>query len=319
VRFHSYIPVAAFALLLITAFFADRAAAQSRDQNFPTALTFSEVNGSVAARDIGDARLTTYFYTFDGGQGDIFMNVVTKNLSGDIDIFMADSMQPIAKVVVYADALSTETGRLIYLRKPARLMLRVQGRTPNDEPATFRIKFAGSFIALEGREVDNTPTLDSTGRDDSSGIRVNSVGTILERRAHRTEAELPVSTPAEPTPSAALPSRPVVPKDPPKSSELPPVIPAPDVRTVFGNRTRRSETPTPKADPRTSSPVTKTKPIDPMASIYLRVQLKDGGLVERVMSDVVRFGVDKGVLTIVNKGGKIERYQILNVEKLTIE
>ena len=64
--------------------------AQSTDQNFPTPVTTNQILGTIKARDIGDSRLTTYFYAFDGEQGDIFINVVSKNLSGDIDIFIVD-------------------------------------------------------------------------------------------------------------------------------------------------------------------------------------------------------------------------------------
>src|SRR5215207_4877356 len=54
--------------------------AQSINQNFPTPVTSNEISGTIKARDLGDARLTTYFYAFNGNQGDIFINVVTKNL-----------------------------------------------------------------------------------------------------------------------------------------------------------------------------------------------------------------------------------------------
>ena len=61
--------------------------AQSTDQNFPTPITKNEITGSIRARDIGDARVTSFFYIFEGSQGDIFINVVAKNFSGDIDVF----------------------------------------------------------------------------------------------------------------------------------------------------------------------------------------------------------------------------------------
>ncbi len=37
------------------------------------------------------------------------------------------------------------------------------------------------------------------------------------------------------------------------------------------------------------------------------------------MSEVLRVGVDKGVLTLITKDGKIARYSILDVAKMTIE
>src|SRR5438552_821087 len=83
--------------------FSLEAPAQSSDQNFPTPVTSNELSGVIKARDIGDPRLTTYYYAFDGRQGDIFINVVTKNLSGDIDIFTAEGLRPLTKMVIYAD------------------------------------------------------------------------------------------------------------------------------------------------------------------------------------------------------------------------
>ena len=135
---------AAFALFVVSA-----AAAQSTDQAFPTAVRANEIVGSIKARDIGDARLTSHFYAFNGDQGDIFVNVVTKNFDGDIDIFTADGLRPLTKIVIFADAASNETGRIVYLRRPERLLLRIQGRTPNDDAAAYRIKFAGSFVAAK--------------------------------------------------------------------------------------------------------------------------------------------------------------------------
>ena len=113
--------------------------AQSTSQNFPTPVTSNEISGTIRARDLGDARLTGYFYVFNGSQGDIFINVVTKNFNGDIDVFTADNLRPLTKIVVYADTADNETGRVIYLRQPEKLILRVEGRTPDDNPATFRI------------------------------------------------------------------------------------------------------------------------------------------------------------------------------------
>ena len=35
----------------------------------------------------------------------------------------------------------------IYFRQPQKVILRIEGRTPNDDPAEFQIKFAGNFEA----------------------------------------------------------------------------------------------------------------------------------------------------------------------------
>src|SRR5687767_5284195 len=155
------------------------ASAQSTDQNFPTPVTTTEISGTIRARDVGDSRLTSYYYTFDGSQGDLFINIVTRNLTGDIDVFTKNGLTPLTKIIVYADYGENETGRVIYLRKPENLILRVQGRTPSDEPASFRIKFAGSFVASTAAPPAE-PEIPTLTAKNESGIRVNSVGTIVE-------------------------------------------------------------------------------------------------------------------------------------------
>lgn len=153
--------------------------AQSADQAFPTAITENLVSGVIKARDVGDPRVTTFYYTFNGRQGDLFVNVVTKNLSGSVDIFATDGMRTLTNIVVYADVAQNETGRVVYLRKPERLILRVQGRTPNDDPAEFQIKFAGGFeAATPTTDEPPVPKVTDLGENDS-GVKVNSVGTII--------------------------------------------------------------------------------------------------------------------------------------------
>ena len=166
-------------LLTVIIFCTALARAQSTSQDFPTPVLTNEINGSIKARDIGDSRLTSYFYTFNGDQGDLFVNIVTRNFTGDLDIFAVNGLRPVTKIVIYAIDAENETGRALYFRKNERLLLRIQGRSPNDDSASFRIKFAGSFVAAKESDAPAGPELPKvdTGRD--SGIRVNSVGTIL--------------------------------------------------------------------------------------------------------------------------------------------
>lgn len=311
--------------------------AQSTDQNYPTPVTSPEIHGTIKARDIGDARLTSYFYAFDGGQGDIFINVVSKNFSGDIDIFNADGLRPLTKMVIYADSAPHETGRLIYLRKGERLLLRIEGRSPNDDPADFRIKFGGSFIALAPQKTEDAPTIARTDTSAESGVRVNSVGTIIPSPAKPPPVRTPIENVEE-----RVAAKPEVetPTDPPPV-ETPPVRKAESdagFETVFGNKAAKvTVEKAPKPAEKTSSRARKTaasksavkmpKPPaepkvelpDPLASIRLIVQLKDGETIERPMNEVVRFSVDKGVLTVILKDGKTTRYSILDVAKVTIE
>jgi len=301
---------------------------QSADQNSPTPVRTSDISGNIRARDIGDARLTTHFYGFDGGQGDIFVNVVTRNFTGDIDVFNEDNLRPLSKMVFYADAEVTETGRLIYLRKGERLLLRVEGRTPNDDPATYRIKLGGSFIARWGRQVDDAPTIAKTGGEEGP-VRVNSVGTILPPAPKPRNTELV----KEPAPASVVNE---VAKD--VSAEMD--RPAPEVKEIrsdtvlendAGKVVERKTTPPrktrvgAKTPPKTANPTAgKSKPApepkpDPLASINLVVLLKDGDIFQAPMSDVLRFNVNAGVLTITRKDGKVTRYSILDVEKVTIQ
>lgn len=352
--------------------------AQSTDLSFPTAATTNEINGTIKVRDIGDSRLTSYFYTFDGGQGDVFINVVTKNFNGDIDVFAAEGLRPLTKMVIYADAVESETGRLIYLRKTERLILRVEGRSPNDDPATFLIKFAGSFIALAEQKAQQDPPVPKQEINPESGIRVNSVGTIVEivpkpQPSPKAKPDGPLATvsdkPKKPAPSKKETGnlRPATttgnikntvdktpngavstpkPKENKPNSKTTPEKPAtkpvevaknaptpvtkrpkpkretPEVNTVFKKPSKpKNETveqkPTTKKPKSVPQPV--TKPPDPMASIRLVVQLKDGKVIERSMSEIKKFSVDNGVLTVIAKDGSTVKYSIFDLAKVTIE
>ncbi|HXH69333.1 MAG TPA: hypothetical protein VNI60_03195 [Pyrinomonadaceae bacterium] len=154
--------------------------AQSTSQNYPTAITANEISGRIAARDVGDARLTSYFYIFSGGQGDVFINVQTSNFNGDVDIFTAGNLKPLTKITIYADDATSETGRVVYLRQPAKLILRVEGRSPNDDAATFRIKFAGSFEPVQAVAENSASEIPEVKSENQTDVRVNSVGTIVE-------------------------------------------------------------------------------------------------------------------------------------------
>lgn len=339
-----------FAVFIACAFIflgPQAARAQSTSQDFPTFVTTNEVSGFIKARDVGDSRLTSFFYALEGGQGDLFVNIVTKNFTGDIDIWSAAGLKPLTKVVVYADFAESETGRVIYLRKPEKMILRVQGRTPGDEPAVFRIKFAGSFIASAEPATPDEPSLPKVTPGNESGIRVNSVGTIVE------VLPKPKPSPKETIAKILESKRDVPEKTEPaakgeetvKASEAAAAIEEKKVEVVVSDNLSKTETVTPSTKAKTTRPSsrtrrtkrvaaakekpkdsaaaldenTKPKPIDPLASIYLVIEFKDGKTISRPMSEVFRFSVDKGVLTVVSKDGSIGRYSIFDVAKVTIE
>ncbi len=300
--------------------------AQSRDPNFPTAVTSNEVNGTIQARDLGDSRLTTYYYALEGSQGDIFVNVVTKNFSGDIDVFSREGLRPLSKMVIYADAGVNETGRLIYLRKEAKLLLRVQGRTPNDDAATFRIKFGGSFVAIKGGLEEAAPVIDSGG--ERSGIAVNSVGTIVEVKPKPLPInEIPPIVEKVPEQKETEPQT----RDPePTEKEEVPAKATGKPEVVVESLLKEPVTiPSPKPKKAVSTRKVAAKPVkkvvaaekkpDPMEGIRLMILMKDGTQIERPMTEVLRFSVDKGVLTVISKNGAVAKYSILDVAKVTIE
>ncbi len=343
-------------------------AGQSTTQEFATPVVSNEISGTIKARDIGDSRLTTYYYALNSDQGDLFINIVTKNLSADIDVFTIVGLRPMTKVVVYADYGETETGRAIYLRKSEKLLLRIQGRSPNDDDATYRLKFAGSFVAARADEQSAGTEVPKVTAENRSGIRVNSIGTILPPLPKAVE---PVAEKAEPSQEPALkadaeiataektPATDVekeekasggltlVVTDPVKAEEKAP-SPPPTRRAANS----RSRTPVRRSQPKPAEPKPPTettaeaeikepsstkpaariantrgrtpkKPVepkpDPLASINLVVQFKDGSSLEKKMSEVFKFSVDKGILTVILKNGIISRYPIVDVAKLTIE
>jgi hypothetical protein len=373
---------------LIILFLLTSAEAQSTNQSYPTAVTSNEISGAIKARDLGDARLTSYFYAFNGNQGDVFINVVANNFNGNIDVFTVNGLRLLTKIVVFADASVNETGRVIYLRKPERLILRVEGRTPNDDPATFRIKFAGSFQALGENEQPDAPDEPKVASRSDSDVRVNSVGTIIQVKPKSTPRETVAETKqikksvADETKaeeSKKVNSEDVVQQISVETNTEKSVIAETNVKdknernievSEAGNKIEVSvtENASPQIEKQSENieranpaveevkepNISKTETIKPegtakttgttknsrglkrdaarkardaktaelnvaLENIRLVVVLKDGAKIEKPMSEILRVGVDKGVLTVIAKDGTISRYSILDVAKMTIE
>lgn len=346
---------------------------QSTDQAFPTPVRNNEINGVIKARDVGDARLTTHFYTFDGSQGDLFVNIQTSNFAGDLDIFMMPGLRPLSKIVIYPDLSVAETGRVLYLRKAETLLLRIEGRSPGDDDATYRIKFAGSFVASRAEEV-MPPEVPKAKADPESSVRVNSVGTIIEIIPKATPSAKAVETAVisaeksgadekyapedaksvteEKRETASKEEKPAPPKtevivsDPleSKPKEGRPKVSA-KVTSGKGNRSAGkakpaaagtteevAKTENPKVTPvetpsvptsrlsRKKLPVPREeKPVDPMANIRLVIRFKDGSVIERPMTEVFRFSVERAILTVISKEGTIGRYKMTDILSVTIE
>ena len=305
--------------------------AQSTDQSFPTAITTNQINGQIKARDLGDSRLTTYFYVFGGEQGDIFINIQTKNFDGDIDVFTLNGLRPLTKIRVFSDSADNETGRIIYLRQPEKLLLRIEGRSPNDDAATFQIKFAGSFLA------EKTATKDSDApqvKNENQGeVTVNSVGTIIQTKPKPTPkpSQTPKATETivrekivdettkteEKTAETVVENKEETPK---KAEETKVEKPKYEVIITENNEKPKEENTEEKAETKTEekSEETPKKEVDPLENIKLTVIFKDGKKIERPMSEIMSVNVDKGMLTIIQKDGTIGRYSILEIVEFTI-
>ena len=336
----------AFALLFAAFVAGSQGFAQSSDVNFPTPLSSNKFTGTIKARDIGDNRLTTHYFVFNGTQGDLFINVVSSNLDADIDVFSADGLIPLSKMIVASDAQANETGRLIYLRKPEKLILRIQGRTPNDLPATYQISFGGSFAAITGQEAPEAPVVD---KGVSGEVAVNSVGTILPQPKKEPVPSAP-KTPAEGDSDIAKADRPepVVPaeakrEEPKTEAEAAKVEPPKPAKRRSRKRAEvvvtesiepKKEAPekakeakpakrqkrAAKKERKTEPPKTEAPaPVDPLANVKLVILFKNGEKVEIGMPDLMRFTVDKGQLIVIRKTGSIDRYSMIEVAKVTIE
>lgn len=316
-----------FALIL---FFSHSIQAQSTDQSFPTAITTNQINGQIKARDLGDSRLTTYFYVFGGEQGDIFINIQTKNFDGDIDVFTLNGLRPLTKIRVFSDSSDNETGRIIYLRQPEKLLLRIEGRSPNDDAATFQIKFAGSFLAEKSATKDSDAP--QVKNENQGEVTVNSVGTIIQTKPKPTPK--PSQTPKETetvvkkeavkeTPKAEEKTETVVKKEeetPKKAEETKVETPKYEVVITENIEKPKEEKTEDKAETKTEekSEETPKKEVNPLDNIKLIVIFKDGKKIERPMSEIMSVNVDKGMLTIIQKDGTIGRYSILDIVEFTI-
>src|SRR5690349_24141523 len=119
-----------YVLLILMAMLAmyTQSPAQSLDLSKPTAIRSSTLIGHIAARDLGDARVTDHYYKFSGTPGDLLITVRNQNLNGDIDVFTAVGLRPLLKLTLYAE-ITTPVTKGIYLRKPEDLILRVEARS----------------------------------------------------------------------------------------------------------------------------------------------------------------------------------------------
>jgi pyruvate/2-oxoglutarate dehydrogenase complex dihydrolipoamide acyltransferase (E2) component len=318
-------------LLLLTALVGS-VHAQSIEQENPTPVSASEVVGRIVARDVGDPRLTRHFYILSATQGDLLVTVEGRNLNGDVDLFTASGLRPLAKISMYSGESNTKATKSVFIKQRQQLLLRVEARSANDFEGTYRIRFEGSFEPLSEQVGDsNAPrapevSINSSGR---SGTRVSSVGARLpeEIRATTSEAK-PSETETPPVAVAAEPANSPAPDNNSPSSRAPRRA-ARRTRSVTPARSRSprarpsiAKAPEAQAEPApTIAEAEKAAPATapPVAAPRLLIEFRSGERIERLMSTVRRVTIDNNQLLIVGKDGRIERRQLSDVLRFSIE
>jgi hypothetical protein len=318
---------------------------QSTDITRPAGVYTNEVAGTIAARDLGDSRLTDHFFAFTGTPGDLLISVESMNLNGDIDVFTLTGMRPLLKFTVYEGSSPTIT-KSIYLRKREDLILRIEARTPNDDAGTYRVKFGGSFEPIAGGSdgalsaTTDTPSADGTSeKSGKRGSRVNSVGA----RIYEPPTEVVAAPTPEPEP-AAKPAREVTaPKTSSRSNrgrrpatartrqpaaekpagEKPATEADPEAAVKPSTTEKTTAPPTGRRRPgrRNTTARTVEKPQPPQeveVGPRLIIETNDGTMINRYMTTVRRVTVENGQVVVVGKDGKVERYQLANVVRMSV-
>ena len=301
--------------LVVLFFLATSSFAQSINPSAPSPVRTNTVEGRIAARDLGDSRLTDHYYAFTGTPGDLLITVQSKNLNGDVDVFTASSLRPLIKITLYAE-LGTPVTKGIYLRKRESMVLRIQARTPSDEEGTYRLAFGGSFEAITGGDEiaeAETPATEAPARTPGTR-RVTSVGARVEEpapppaevAAAPTPEPTPEPTPAEsPSPSPEKAAEEEKPAPPRSSRSRRPSTRRPPPKT---RDTATAETPQPKPAPEP----------EPEAGPRLVIETNDGTMINRSMTSVRRVTVEIGQVVILNRDGTTNRILLANVLRMSI-
>lgn len=336
-----------FCVAFLTITVSSAVSAQSTDVAWPSPIRTNEIRGTINARDLGDPRVTDHFYAFTGLPGDVLITLDSRNLNGDIDVFTSSNLRPLLKFTVYAGTSSLIT-KSIYLREQEDLILRVEGRTPNDDEATYRLHFGGAFEPITSgplAEHEDALQHSSVAVVSKGSKRVTSVGArIDEPVAEVAETPKPEPTPAAPaettpkpvttarsTPRTARPRRPTTRKTRPAQPPKAPDAAKPD-ETVAKDETGEKPTvdnPEPKPTdvperPARKGKTTRTtpKPAPPEetddSGPRLVIETSDGTLVNRSMGGVRRVTVENGQVVVIGKDGKIQKIPLASVVRMTI-
>ena len=314
--------------LLLLSLTATVSIAQSLDVGSPTPVRSNSVSGKIAARDLGDSRLTDHYYAFTGTPGDLLITVQSTNLNGDLDVFTAVTLRPLLKLTLYAESTAPVT-KGIYLRKRENLILRVEARSPNDEPGTYRLYFGGAFEPLPGgpeiAEAEPAPEEKTEPATTAGGKtrRVSSVGARIEEPEPPPREVAAVPTP-EPTPEPTVEAKPVETPEPvitEKPAETETARTTTPPRRTRGRRPPRRQPPAtretpPAEEPKAAAPA-EPEP-EPEVGPRLIIETNDGTLINRSMSTVKRVTIERGQVVVTGTDGKISRILLIDVVRMQI-
>lgn len=322
-----------FCLLAVLLPAAFAVCAQSLDASAPAPVRSNTVNARIPARDLGDARMTDHYYALTGTPGDLLITVTSQNLNGDIDVFTAGTLRPLLKLTLYAE-ISSPVTKSIYLRKREDLILRVEARSPNDDAGTYRLFFGGSFEPIAGgpdiaeNETEATPKTETPGGRNTR--RVNSAGARIAE-PERPVTEVAATPTPEPSPEAKPSLSPAAVEQPSETAET--AKPSPAARTPRRKApprrvgtTARSPKATTRQPAETARTTETTRPPvetpnsepEPEAGPRLVIETTDGTLINRPMSGVRRVTVENGQVVVVSKNGKIDRFLLADVVRMSI-
>lgn len=323
------------------------AQAQSTDISAPVPVRTNEVTATIAARDLGDARLTDHFYAFTGTPGDLLITVDSRNMNGDVDVFTASGLRPLLKFTIYEGASAPIT-KSIYLRQRLDLVLRVEARTPNDDDAVYRIHFGGAFEPIAGgpaiaeNETNSSEPSTPGARGGKKGRRVNSVGARIEEPPEPAVAAAPTPEPTPEQPAEATkPATTSTTRNPRNRRGARGTRRTPPTRQEQPAETATTESPAATSSETPSEPTAESKPVaaprrrgsrrtpaarktepapvpEPNTGPRLLIETDDGTLIEHYMSGVRRVTVENGVVVVVGKDGKIERVLLANIVRMLI-
>ena len=317
------------------------APAQSADQNLPTPVSTNEIKATIAALDVGDPRLTRHFYAFEAAPGDLLVTVNSRNLNGDVDIFTAITFRPLTKVTIYEGISAPEVSKSLYFRSREILILRVEARTPNDDPGTYQITFGGSFQPFTGGipVAENTPAETEPDKKDARTLqRLSSVGATIPRPPGEVVESKPPETPVEKPAEEKPPEEKPVTSTPPtrrRTASTPPRRTTSRRTPPQTARTTPPKTETPKTEteqPKTEEPKSATeeakseeKPATAKPSLRegtgarLIIEQTDGTRIDRPMSAIRRVIVETNAIVIILRTGRIERIAMSSVARMAIE